>query len=150
VKLKRAFVLTFIFGLLSGCSQPDFYDVNGNGISLQDLHSKPLIVNYWATWCGPCIKEIPELNDLAKQHASDLNLVGVNFDQPDESEQKAQADKMKIEFPVLAGEPSVALGVTIPQVLPTTYVFATGGKLIATLVGPQTQESLLKALEAKD
>ena len=137
-------------GLAGSCSQPEFRDIDGKGISLQDLHSKPLIVNYWATWCGPCIKEIPELNELSKQHAAELNLLGVNYDQPEGDEQKRQAEKMKIEFPVFASEPSALLGVNIPDVLPTTYVFARGGKLVATLVGPQTKETLLKALEPAD
>lgn len=141
-------VLIMCVGLLAGCSQADFYDVEGNGISLAELQSKPLIVNYWATWCAPCIKEIPELNELAEQHADDFNLLGVNFDQPGPDDQQKQVDKMKIEFPVFAGEPSAILGVAMPMVLPTTYVFATGGVLVATLVGPQTGESLLAALEA--
>ena len=60
MKLRKEFVLTLFYsifsGLLSSCSQPDFRDVDGNGITLKELHSKPLIVNYWATWCGPCIR----------------------------------------------------------------------------------------------
>jgi len=151
MKLKQEFVraisLCLFLGLAGSCSQPEFRDVDGNGITLQYLHSKPLIVNYWATWCGPCIKEIPELNELSKQHAAELNLIGVNYDQPEADEQKRQVEKMKIEFPVLSSEPSVLLGVSIPEVLPTTYVFAPGGKLVATLVGPQTKETLLKAIE---
>lgn len=143
----RAILLSVLLGLVGSCSQPDFRDIDGNGITLQELHSKPLIVNYWATWCGPCIKEIPELNELSKQHAGQLNLIGVNYDQPEEGEQKRQAEKMKIEFPVLSSEPSALLGVKIPDVLPTTYVFSTGGTLVATLVGPQTKETLLQALE---
>jgi len=145
-------VLLVWLSLLVGCSQPeiapDFRDVEGNAISLANLQSKPLIVNYWATWCAPCIKEIPELNELAEAHADEINLIGVNFDQPGPDEQLKQVRKMKIEFPVLAGEPSARLGVTIPEVLPTTYVFAAGGKLVATLVGPQTGDSLLAALKA--
>ncbi|MFT4799366.1 MAG: thiol-disulfide isomerase/thioredoxin [Candidatus Azotimanducaceae bacterium] len=153
-------ILMVCVSLLVGCSkpelqlelqlelQPEFVDVEGNGISLAELQSKPLIVNYWATWCAPCIKEIPELNELAEKHANEINVIGVNFDQPGPDEQLKQVRKMKIEFPVLAGEPSENLGVTIPRVLPTTYVFAAGGKLVATLVGPQTGNSLLAALEA--
>jgi thiol-disulfide isomerase/thioredoxin len=132
--------------LLVGCSQPDFYDIDGNGISLAKLQEKALVVNYWATWCGPCIKEIPELNELAATHAAELTVVGVNFDQPAGEEQKKQAEKMKIEFPVIAGEPAGQLGVAVPEVLPTTYIFAPGGGLLATLVGPQTEASILEAI----
>lgn len=134
-----------VLALLSSCSQPDFYDIHGNGISLGDLREKPLIVNYWATWCAPCIKEIPELNELAHSRAAELNLLGVNFDQPNPEEQLKQAKKMKIEFPVFAVDPAAQLGVSVPEVLPTTYIFAPGGELIATLVGPQTKATILEA-----
>ena len=139
--------LILAVALLAGCSEPDFYDIDGNGMSLAGLQEKPLVVNYWATWCGPCIKEIPELNELAATHSAALTVVGVNFDQPGEEEQKKQAEKMKIEFPVIASDPAVQLGVAVPEVLPTTYIFAPGGELLATLVGPQTEATILEAIE---
>ena len=57
-----------------------------------------------------------------------------------------QAKKMKIEFPVLAGNPAQLLGIDTPAVLPTTYILSPGGELHATLVGPQTEASILAAL----
>lgn len=138
-------VLLLAVAMLSSCTKPDFYDIEGNGISLAELKEKPLIVNYWATWCAPCIKEIPELNELAHSRADELNLLGVNFDQPAPDEQIQQARKMKIEFPVFASDPAALLGVSVPEVLPTTYIFAPGGELIATLVGPQSGAAILKA-----
>jgi len=134
---------------LGGCSQPDFTDTNGNGVQMEDLQSKWVVMNYWATWCGPCIAEIPELNELAKQESATVNLIGVNYDQPLGDEAKRQVAKMKIEFPVLTGDPSQAFQISVPLVLPTTYVFAPGGELVATLVGPQTQDSIKTVLQSK-
>jgi thiol-disulfide isomerase/thioredoxin len=131
---------------LAGCAAPpDFLDISGTGYRYQDFDDKWVIVNYWATWCGPCIKEIPELNQLAREHGDSLVVLGANFDEPEGEEQKQQAVKMKIEFPVYAEEPAAALGIAKPEVLPTTFVFAPGLKLKATLVGPQTVASLLAA-----
>jgi len=62
-------------------------------------------------------------------------------------ELKKEIAKMNITFPVFAIEPSKLLGVKIPQVLPTTYVFDREGKLKATLVGPQTEASLLARID---
>ena len=138
-------LLLLVLTTLAGCSQPDFHDINGDGISLTELREKTLIVNYWATWCAPCIKEIPELNELAHSRAAELNLLGVNFDQPSPEEHLQQAKKMKIDFPVFAVDPAAQLGVKVPLVLPTTYIFAPGGELLATLVGPQTQTTILEA-----
>ena len=138
------------FGLvifLSACAKADFVDADGNGYSLANLHGKYVFVNYWATWCAPCIKEIPELNKLNKEHADDLIILGVDFDQVEGEELKKEIVKMNITFPVFAREPSKLLGVKIPQVLPTTYVFDREGKLKATLVGPQTEASLLARID---
>lgn len=138
------------FGLvifLSACTKADFVDADGNGYSLANLHGKYVFVNYWATWCAPCIKEIPELNKLNKEHADDLIILGVDFDQVEGEELKKEIAKMNITFPVFAIEPSKLLGVKIPQVLPTTYVFDREGKLKATLVGPQTEASLLARID---
>ena len=138
------------FGLvifLSACAKADFVDADGNGYSLANLHGKYIFVNYWATWCAPCIKEIPELNKLNKEHADDLIILGVDFDQVEGEELKKEIAKMNITFPVFAREPSKLLGVKIPQVLPTTYVFDREGKLKARLVGPQTEASLLARID---
>ena len=138
------------FGLvifLSACAKADFVDADGNGYSLANLHGKYVFVNYWATWCAPCIKEIPELNKLSREHADDLIILGVDFDQAEGEELKKQIAKMGITFPVFASDPSKMLGVEIPQVLPTTYVFDREGKFKATLVGPQTEASLLARID---
>jgi len=106
-----------------------------------------VVVDFWATWCAPCIKEIPELNRLAEEHADELVVLGVNFDLPEGEERLRQAKKMKIEFPVYADDPAQDLGIERPMVLPTTFVFAPGLELRQTLVGPQTEESLLAAID---
>ncbi len=144
----RIWVLAFVF-VIAGCSQPDLYDVHGQGHRLSEFHEKSLVVNYWATWCGPCIAEIPELNELSLSHKSELTLVGINFDQPEGQEAIEQAERMNIKSPVLAGNPAKLLGVETPAVLPTTYIFAPGGTLQATLVGPQTEETILAALSGE-
>jgi thiol-disulfide isomerase/thioredoxin len=140
--IKKIFVLLGAL-LLGSCQQPQFFDVQGNGYQYDDLRGKYLIVNYWATWCAPCIKEIPELNALAEEFPDQLSLWGVNFDEPDGEEQVKQVAKMKIAFPVFRDSPNVALGIEAPEVLPTTLIFDPKGILIATLVGPQSRESLL-------
>lgn len=142
----RCFAALVFLVALTACSQPDMYDVYGEGLSLSELNQKPLIVNYWATWCAPCIKEIPELNELAEAHKNELTLVGINFDQPEGAEAIQQTERMKIAFPVLAGNPADLLGIQTPEVLPTTYILTPGGGIHATLVGPQTAETILAAM----
>ena len=133
--------------LLTACSQPDFLDVEGNGIQKADLDKKWLIINYWATWCAPCRAEIPELNELSVEQKEKLNLLGVNFDQSPMSKLPQEVRQMKIEFPVFQVDPAERFGIKVPEVLPTTYIFSPGGQLVKTLVGPQTKESLLSIIE---
>ncbi|HKI74732.1 MAG TPA: TlpA disulfide reductase family protein [Pseudomonadales bacterium] len=143
--MKRLLLLCMF---LAGCQQPaDFVDIHGHGHRFSDYAGKWVLVNYWATWCGPCIKEIPELNTLAAQHGDRLVILGVNYDEPKGSKAVAAAEKMKIAFPVLSSDPSKRLGIQVPDVLPTTFVFAPGMKLANTLVGPQTGKSILAALD---
>ena len=143
----RLLTILMLSLLLTACQEPDFVDTQGNGYRYEDQQGKWRLVNYWATWCGPCIKEIPELNALARDHKESILVFGVNFDSPEADEQHAQVEKMKIEFPVYAQEPARELGINKPDVLPTTFIFSPDGKLAATLVGPQTEESLLALMQ---
>lgn len=95
-----------------------------------------LLVNYWAIWCKPCIKEIPELNALQAQHP-ELRVLGVNYDRPPLPLLQAQADKLAIGFPLLLSDPA-GLGLQVPNLLPTSYLLDPSGRLVKTLRGPQT------------
>ena len=141
--------LVAIVGLLvlAGCSQPpDFVDTNGVGHRYSDFDGRWRVINYWATWCAPCIHEIPELNDLGTDYAEKLVVLGVNFDGPVGEEAVKQVKRMKITFPVYAEDPAASLGVETPQVLPTTFIFKPDGSLHETLIGPQTGATILAAM----
>ena len=142
-KLAGLTLLTLI--MVAGCSQPDIRDTQGKGWRFDDLKGNWLVINYWATWCAPCIKEIPELIELDRNHA-DISVFGVNFDQPPPPEMARQIEKMKITFPVFDGDPYQRYGIEKPQVLPTTLIIAPDGVLKDVLVGPQTEASLLKSM----
>jgi thiol-disulfide isomerase/thioredoxin len=111
---------------------------------LSDYKGRWLVVNYWAEWCKPCIKEIPELNALDAKYPQ-VAVVGVNFDGETGDILRQQVDQLGIAFPVVQEEPSAALGVDLPSVLPATFIFNPDGKLAHSLVGPQTLETLAAA-----
>ena len=102
------------------------------------------VVNYWAVWCTPCREEIPELNTLSVYN--NVNVLGVNYDGKQGDALQAQAETLGIEFALLANDPSQDLGTPRPQVLPTTLIVAPDGRLLKTLVGPQTAQALLTVL----
>ncbi len=103
-----------------------------------------LVINYWASWCKPCIQEVPELNALAEAHA-DIRVLGVNFDGLTGEVLAAEVERLGIAFATI-DDPAPALGTARPEVLPSTLVLDPDGQLLATLVGPQTGHSLLQAM----
>lgn len=105
-----------------------------------------LVVNYWAEWCKPCREEIPELNHFAAELADTVLVLGVNYDLPPAAENRAQMEKLDIRFPVLAEDPAARWNQPRPEVLPSTLVIDGSGRWRATLVGPQTEESLRQAV----
>ena len=104
-----------------------------------------VLINYWAEWCAPCIKEIPELNEVDRRYP-DVTVLGVNFDGAEGEELRQQVETLGVAFPTLATDPGGAMGLARPQVLPTTRVVDPDGQLHHTLVGPQTLASLAAAV----
>jgi len=143
---SRVFQILFLslILLLSGCGLADKNTDMAAEFSLDNYKGKWLILNYWAEWCAPCIKEIPELNELNTAYSNDLDVVAVNFDHIKGQALIDLAARMKIDFDVLEQDPANILRLSRPASLPTTYLFGRDGKLYAKLVGPQTIESILK------
>jgi len=117
-----------------------------SGCSPQDASSDWTFVNYWAEWCKPCIKEIPELNRLNERDG--YRVLGVNFDGATGAALEEQIAALGVAFPTLAEDPGSSLGLERPRVLPTTLVLAPDGSLRDVLVGPQTADSLIAATQA--
>jgi thiol-disulfide isomerase/thioredoxin len=77
-------------------------DMNGVDVKLSSFKGKVILLNFWATWCGPCKAEIPHLVELQKQYANDLVVLGMSVDDPVEKLPPFAA-KYKINYPVLVG-----------------------------------------------
>ena len=145
----RALVVVFLV-VLFACNQPvDFVDTDGNSHWYSDMEGKWQVINYWATWCAPCVKEIPELIRLDENN-DNVVVFGVNFDAPEGEDIARQIEKMGITFPVYLKDPYVRLGIQMPEVLPTTVLMDPEGKLAGVLVGPQTEATLLSVMGVKD
>jgi thiol-disulfide isomerase/thioredoxin len=106
-----------------------------------------LVINYWAEWCKPCREEIPQLNAFANNHQATVSVAAVNFDGVIGDALQQQAKALGITFELMATDPAQLGHWPKPDVLPTTQIVDPDGKLVKTLVGPQTLVSLTKALE---
>ncbi len=159
-KLLNHFVLICLLLLslsLAGCGNNNhaqnmqqnlvFYDLKGNALKLADFHGKWVLINYWASWCKPCFKEIPELNRFYREHRKNVVLLGFSYDQEQGDSLAKLAKKMGIEFPTLTQDPASAIGITSLPGLPATYIINPKGKLSEALFGMQTKKSLEEAIE---
>jgi thiol-disulfide isomerase/thioredoxin len=141
-------VIFIAIATLTACSpDPDYHTADGKSGRFADHQGKWLMINYWAIWCKPCREEIPELNKFQQQYADQVTVMGVDFDQSPADKLQSLISELDIQFSVLSQDPSVFFGWNRPQGLPMTYVINPQGKLAATLEGPQTIESLSKAIE---
>ena len=125
-------------------------DVNGQMQSLDQYQGKWVIVNYWATWCGTCMKELP---DLAAMHESnkdkDIVVVGVNFESIGNEQLKAFVEKLSIPYPVLRSEPVPVTALGKVPALPTTYIIDPDGNVVAGEVGLVSRQSLEDYIASK-
>ncbi len=110
---------------------PDFVlkSASGKNVRLSELKGRVVMLNFWATWCGPCAEEIPYLNELHKSlDPYDFELLGINLDQ-DQSKAKHLARKLNVNFPVLFDtEKEVSRSFDI-KAMPTTIIIDRAGKI---------------------
>ena len=113
-------------------------DLDGRPVKLAAWHGRPLIVDFWATWCPPCRKEIPELNTIYKKYRSKgLVVLGVSVDKVQGDGVKSVrpfAQEFKISYPILMADDEVVDALDLDNI-PTTLFFNRKGKLIARLEG---------------
>jgi len=136
--------------LLAGCGAKEGVRLaDGSHASFDDWQGKWLVVNYWAEWCAPCRKEIPELNLLhSESEQTGAVVLGVNYDGLTGERLESLSHEMGIEFPVLEADPRERWGAELPAVLPSTLIVDPSGKLSQVLVGPQHYEDLIRAVSA--
>lgn len=146
-KLRTGLLLLTML-VLTGCGAGErVLLADGSRVSFDDWHGQWLIINYWAEWCAPCRKEIPELNLLHAERAKHGAVVlGVNYDGLTGEQLASLAGEMGIEFPVLVADPRERWGADLPSVLPSTLIIDPSGRLSKVLVGPQHYEDLIRAV----
>ncbi len=126
-----------------------FKDTQGQTQRLSDYHGKWVLVNFWATWCPPCMAEIPDLIALHNAHKDkDLVVIGVSMDSTREAVKKFVA-KHGITYPIVVGDYKLAGQIGEVEGLPTSYLFDPDGKAVVAHTGVVTQASLEEYIRSK-
>lgn len=141
--MKNRIIQLFCLLIVISCQNNDIEIFNGSDTNLNKLNGNWIVINYWADWCAPCIKEIPELNEFAKEN-DDLLVFTFNFDQLDEDDLKPVAKKFNIEVPSIVTHPRDIWGIQTPPAVPATFFINPDGDLALSLFRPQTKDDLNK------
>ena len=117
---------------------PDFLlqSIDGKSIRLSDFRGKPVVLNFWATWCSPCKIEMPWFVELQKRYASTgVQFLGVAMDDASTKEIAEFAESMKVNYPILIGKESVGDAYGGVQFLPETFYIDREGKVVDKAFG---------------
>ena len=138
-------VATSAFGLRPGDKAPGFElpDVNGDTHRLRDHKGKVLIVDFWATWCGPCKAEVPHFKSLyGKYKDRGFEILAIAMDRKGAKVVKPFVEQTKVDYVVLIGNTKVAKDYGGITAYPTTFIVDTEGKIRRKFVGYRTEDFL--------
>ena len=150
---KKNFLFRFIsivflsIFISSACSTPDYEVFNESPGYLKDLKGKCVLINYWADWCPPCIKEMPELSSFYDNNREKVHVFAYNFDRLEGEELQEQILKFKVNVPSILTDPGQLFDWESPPSLPTTFIIDPEGTTKEILIGPQTEETLASIIK---
>jgi thiol-disulfide isomerase/thioredoxin len=115
--------------LATGARAFDLTDTSGKPQRLSDYKGRWVVLNFWATWCVPCVQEIPEISAFQRDHR-DVVVIGVAVDAEDAAKVRAFAKKVGHDYPLVLSTDAVERQLGEPRALPTTRIYDPSGKVV--------------------
>jgi len=124
-------------------------DTEGKLHTLSGYKGKWVLVNYWATWCPPCLEEIPDLIALHENKKNNLVVIGVALDYRNAKQVTDFADGLLVNYPIVLGNAQSVNQIGPVRGLPTTYLYNPDGKMVAHQVGAITRAAVENYIAGK-
>ena len=157
--MNKVLIKSILFGffLAAGAAKAEFeteepvdftlQQLGGGEVALSDYRGNWVVVNYWATWCAPCVKEMPELSALHEAHEN-IVVLGLAFEDADDADFNEFLEDAPVSYPILkvdVYDPPEPFGA--PKVLPTTIILDREGRSVKAFLGPVTGEDIIDFIE---
>jgi thiol-disulfide isomerase/thioredoxin len=126
-------------------------DSNGKPIDFDSYRGTVTLVNFWATWCGPCRKEIPDLISLSKEFANrNVKVIGISVDRGPNiiGDIRTFIQDAGIPYQIIIANDDLVDAYGNPRMIPTTFLIDKDGKIVETLVGGRSKEFLAQSITA--
>src|SRR5699024_8030745 len=141
-------------GIDKGDTAPDFTldTLDGETVKLSDYRGQKVLLNFWASWCGPCRAEMPDMQKFYEKYSDDVEILAVNVRETERNDQNVIdfIEEYNATFPVLVDDSSVVSNIFMAHQLPTSYLIDSTGKIHTKAVGAMNYETMVREFYAMD